>query len=260
MWDIFVLNWRNRQADTNLRPPRETGWLSAVSMSHWFRLCVSQSPPLSPTELFNMFEGLWHFSSGKGRAFLLPTLEVVLVGRKENGSAWGCRAGWCCCCCCSEVCLVGPELYWLERKPAELRGPENLDERKLLKLPTSALERWAAIQCPLPAYTNTPTNTHIKQACISKQTNTHSWLHTQLHTCIHSYLANTHTQTHFGFLFICWSARWAWALIGPGGYWQGEWSNEEARFSRDKQQEGEWQEEKGHHSTSREGTTTEEGK
>lgn len=40
-----------------------------------------------------------------------------------------------------EVCLLGLELYLLERKPAELQGPENLDGRKLLKLPTSALER-----------------------------------------------------------------------------------------------------------------------
>lgn len=42
----------------------------------------------------------------------------------------------------SEVGLVGPPVYWLQRKPAELQGgPENSDERKLLKLPTSALER-----------------------------------------------------------------------------------------------------------------------
>ncbi len=179
MWDIFVLNW---QADTNLQTPKETGWLSAVSMSHWFRLCISQSPPSSPTELLNMFKGLQCFSSIKGRAFLLPTLEVVLVGRKENGMAWDCGVVWCCCC--SEVCLVGPELYWMERKPVELQGPENLDERKLLKLPTSAWERWAAFQCSFPAYTNTSTNTHIKQACIFKQTNkqTQTHKHTRTHT------------------------------------------------------------------------------
>lgn len=225
MRDIFVLNWRNRQADINLQTPKETGWLSAVSMSHWFRLCISQSPPSSPTELLNMFKGLQRFSSIKGRAFLLPTLEVVLVGRKENGLVWDCGAVWCCCC--SEVCLVGPELYWMERKPVELRGPENLDERKLLKLPTSALERWAAFQRSLPAYTNTSRNTHIKQACIFKQTNTHTHLWLCAHT--HSLISSKHTQIHFSFLFICWSTRWGCALIGPGGDWQGERSNKEAR-------------------------------
>lgn len=54
--------------------------------------------------------------------------------------------------------------------------------------------------------------------------------------------------------------RWDWALIGPGGDWQDEQINEEARISGDKQQEREWQEEKGHSSTSREGTAAEEGK
>lgn len=51
-------------------------------------------------------------------------------------------AGWGGAAAALKSCLVGPELYWLERKPAELRrGPESSDERKLLKLPTSALER-----------------------------------------------------------------------------------------------------------------------
>lgn len=207
--------------------------LSAVSMSHWLRLWISQSLSSSPTELLNMFEGLWRFSSVKGRAFLLPTLEVVLE-RKENGLTWGCEVGWSCC---SEVCLVGPELYWLERKPAELQGPENLDERKLLKLPTSALERWAAIQCSLPACTNTPSK-YTHKTSLHSQANKHIHTHDFMHTWILSYLVNMHTQTHFGFLFICWSVRWGWDLIGPGGDWQGEWSNEKARFSRDKQQEG----------------------
>lgn len=74
----------------------------------------------------------------------------MLEGKKEKGLAWDCRVG----CCCSEVCLVGPEVYWLERKQTELQGPKNFDERKLLKLPLSALERWA-IEHFLQAYTDT---------------------------------------------------------------------------------------------------------
>lgn len=101
----------------------------------------------------------------KGRAFLLPTLEAVTVGRKENGSAWG-RGVWSRCSR-SEVCLVGPELYWLKRLPAVGRRLENEDERKLLKLCTPTLERWAAIHGSLLASTNTSTQAHFKHACIS---------------------------------------------------------------------------------------------
>lgn len=87
--------------------------------------------PNPPSDL--RFEHSQCFSSVKATASLLPMLEVVLVGEEEVGSAWICEVGWCCC---SEVCLVGPDLCWHERKPAELQGSENLDERKLLKLPT----------------------------------------------------------------------------------------------------------------------------
>lgn len=124
-------------------------------------------------------------------AFLLPTLEVALVGRKENESVWGCGVRWYSCS--SEVCLVGPELYWLERKlTAEFWGPENLDERKLLKLmPTSALERRAAIQPSLPAYTTqTATHTHRKHAFISKHTNTDSGHHAYM------YFLKSSTHSH----------------------------------------------------------------
>lgn len=58
-----------------------------------------------------------------------------------------------------------------------------------------------------------------------KQTHTSGFIH----TCIHLKPANTHKTPHSGFLFICWLARWSWALIGPGGDWQGEQSNDEAR-------------------------------
>lgn len=84
------------------------------------------------------------------------------------------------------------------------------------------------------------------------QVNKHTLLASYTHAFTHN--QQTHTQkTHFGFLFICWLARWGWALIGPGGDWQGERSNKEAR----KTTGGGGQEEKGHCSTSREGTTIE---
>lgn len=55
---------------------------------------VSHSPPpSSPTELLNMFEGPRCFSFGRGRAFLSATLEEVLEGRKECGSAGGFQGG-----------------------------------------------------------------------------------------------------------------------------------------------------------------------
>lgn len=169
-----------------------------------------------------------------------------------------------------EVEWVGVGLQLLWSRPggigALLAGKEagrvarawELGWEKLLKLPTSALERWAAFQRSLARSQPAPTHPQIQSwtalAYLSKQTHTRGSTHTRTHT------SEQHTQTHFGCLFICWSARWDWALIGPGGDWQGERSNEEARFPWDKQQEGEWQEEKGHRSTSRGGTTTEEGK
>lgn len=63
------------------------------------------------------------------------------------------------------------------------------------------------------------------------QANKHTLLAS--YTRASTYNQQTHTCTqktpHSGFLFICWLARWSWALIGPGGDWHGEQSNEEAR-------------------------------
>lgn len=182
-------------------------------MSHWFRLCGAQThtPHLLQSYLICLRgSNASHLSKA---AFLLPTLEVALVGRKENESVWGCGVRWYSCS--SEVCLVGPELYWLERKlTAEFWGPENLDERKLLKLmPTSALERRAAIQPPLPARTTqTATHTHGKHAFISKHTNTDSGHHAYMYFL----KSSTHSQTtHFGFLFNFESTRWL--VVGDSG-------------------------------------------
>lgn len=73
----------------------------------------TNTPPPSPTELLNMFEGLRCFSSVKG-SFSFTHIRGGIGGEGENESVWGCGVRWYSCS--SEVCLVGPELYWLERK------------------------------------------------------------------------------------------------------------------------------------------------
>lgn len=168
-----------------LWPPRERGWLPAALMSHWFRLCGAQTPPHHLLQSYLICLRGSDASHLSKAAFLLPTLEVALVGRKENESVWGCGVRWYSCS--SEVCLVGPELYWLERKlTAEFWGPENLDERKLLKLmPTSALERRAAVQPPLPACT-TQTATHTESTPSYPSTQTQDIMHTCISSCTHA--------------------------------------------------------------------------
>lgn len=119
---------------------------------------------------------------------------------------------------------------------------------------TGEVSYWAlypSLQQHILKYTH-KASLHIQE---SKQTHTRGFTH----TCAHVYPANIFTLTDFDFLFICRSMRWASALIGPGGDWQGMWINGEARFSRDKKQE-EWLKEKGHCSTSRDRLTAEKGK
>lgn len=164
-------------------------------MSHWFRLCGAQTPPpSSPTELLNMFEGLQCFSSVKG-SFSFTHIRGGIGGEEGEWVGVGLRVRWYSCS--SEVCLVGPELYWLERKlTAEFWGPENLDERKLLKLmPTSALERRAAIQPSLPACTTQ--QPHILTENTPSYPSTQTQTQDIMHTCISSNPAHTPTDNTF---------------------------------------------------------------
>lgn len=103
---------------------------------------------------------------------------------------------------------------WKGSWQQSFEGLRTWDERKLLKLmPTSALERRAAIQPPLPARTTqTATHTHGKHAFISKHTNTDSGHHAYMYFL----KSSTHSQTtHFGFLFNFESTRWL--VVGDSG-------------------------------------------
>ena len=224
MWDISVLNWRNMQADINLRPPRETGWVSAVSMSHWFGLCVSQSPPPSPTELLNMFEGLRRFSSVIGRAFILPTSELLLVGRRRmgrrevvgrGGAAAALKSAWW------DWSFIG----W-KRSQRSCKGLRTWIKGSFWNFPHRHERDELLFSARSPSL-HQHIRKHTHKTILHIQANKHTLMESYKHAYTHIW---QHTQKHtLASFFIRWLARWGWALIGPRGDWQGERSNKEAR-------------------------------
>lgn len=183
-----------------------------------------------------MFEELQRSWSVKGRDFLLSTLEVMLEGREGEGVGVGLQGGvvllllWSLSGGTGGL-LAGKEADRVAR--AWELGWEEAFETSLIG--TGEVSYWA-----LPPSLHQHILKYTHKASLHIQANKHT--HGFTHTCVHLYPVNTFTLTDFDFLFICGSVRWALALIGPGGDWQGMWINREARFSRDKQQEGEWQE------------------
>lgn len=103
---------------------------------------------------------------------------------------------------------------WKGSWQQSFEGLRTWDERKLLKLmPTSALERRAAIQPPLPARTTqTATHTHGKHAFISKHTNTDSGHHAYMYFLKSS--THSHRQ-HILASFLTLSPRddWSWGTV-----------------------------------------------
>lgn len=146
-----------------------------------------------------MFEGLRRFSSVKARAFLLPTIEVVLVGRRRmgrhgvagRGGAAALKSAWW------DRSFIG----WKgSRRSCEglrtwMRGSfSHIDIREMSCY--SALA--PSLHQHIRKYTH-KTRLHI-------QVNKHTLLASYTHAFTHN--QQTHTQkTHFGFLFICWLAR-----------------------------------------------------
>lgn len=219
---------------------------SVASQGNRLSVCCIDDPliralclTIAPTELLNMFEGLRRFSSVIGRAFILPTSELQLVGRRRMGWREVVGRGGGGAAALKSVWWEWSFIGW-KGSQRSCKGLRTWMRGSFWNFPHRHERDELLFSARSPSLCRHIREHTHKQSCISKQTNTHSWSYTNMHSHISGKHTQTYTKTHFGFLFYLLvgkmrlGSNWSWGRLAGWAEQRGGQTNNSSGSGRKK--------------------------